>query len=78
MVDAEESTAEKTTPTGRDSSERTGLSSADYVVDDKENRDRQKRDANTEIYWGLASASAPKENLDQKTVMPKGSAKNRQ
>jgi len=33
VVDAEETTAEKTTPKGRDSSEKTGSPSVDYVVD---------------------------------------------
>ena len=52
LVDAEEQTAEETTPKGRDLSEKTGAPSADYVVDDTENRDRPKRGIRAPKYLG--------------------------
>jgi len=54
-VDAEEQTSEEITPKGRGLSEETEvheLSSADYVVDDTENRDRPKRGIRAPKYLG--------------------------
>jgi len=83
MVDAEEQTAEETIPKGRDSSGKIGSSSADSIVDDTENRDKPERSIPapkmTEVSRELcASGSARKKSLDQKTVMPKCIAENRQ
>ena len=50
MVDAEEQTAEDTTLKGRDSSERTELSSADYVVDNTDKNSSADEIANVNFY----------------------------
>jgi len=52
MVDAEEQTAEETTPKGRDSSGKTGSSSADYAVGNTENRDKPQRGIRAPKYLG--------------------------
>ena len=51
-VNAEEVNVEKTTPKRCDSSEKIGQSSADYVVDDTEDRDRPKRGIRAPKYLG--------------------------
>ena len=52
VVNAQEQTSEETTPKGRGLSEETELNSADYVVDDAENRDRPKRGIRAPKYLG--------------------------